>query len=767
MLARRPARAGTGVGCTHSRCRAAAGWWWCASIAYYTSIRMSGKLAKHWLKAAAVINSTAAGAAADEEAEKNALRGILRGAVHGRGMAVDALNAEGVTLLMLAASKGRTHCIQVLLHEFGAGHGAVPVHVPGADDSSEAPDGATSASEALRLAIDLDQPQAASVLLTWSEQNTAVDQEAEAAAVVEEPEPALDAEQMYENMMAKREGREPRQVTAAVTLSPAGEIGAQPAIGASTAREVRAAKLEGQDHNTAAVGVPAGDQQASAATISPEVGAPIIARGDYEEQVAILTRFYQHVDPGGKSPADVRAIVDRRRNAGTPKGTAIPAGPFAELCGKLCAKYRVDPLAMPPSMPGCDAVAPARAVSAGTARPGAGQSKSPAHTQGQQQEQEQEQEQEQQHQHQQQQQQHQQQQHQLEKSSGPEPKVRRRPSRLKLAMPSREERAAALARKFTSEIGDGLVQLRLMEQEHWEEQGEGETRMTGDEVVGLLKRSIRAMFNLTAAAGSSQLTIKYKSKDSPTGGESHATQEGTAAQVLGLSESALQALEHCGLQQCLADSEEREQRWQRRDEETSASKAERREYELGEAKVLLPVLQSAYSALSPTLHEILSGDRTFASGSTNSTPMGRLPQQHDEASRATAVAKGGSQAVSTVETKQPASLPPGSKISPAPAVYPWVNSAETRDRWVWVLPTEVVDSVSRSPCWHANGQCQNQNHIAMQTNDDNDGTNDNSIVRMERIFGWVRAQNIDLAVDRWKVAEVTRRPEDDGQRDDQ
>lgn len=37
---------------------------------------------------------------------------------------------------------------------------------------------------------------------------------------------------------------------------------------------------------------------------------------------------------------------------------------------------------------------------------------------------------------------------------------------------------------------------------------------------------------------------------------------------------------------------------------------------------------------------------------------------------------------------------------------------------------------------------------------------------MERIFGWVRAQNVDLAVDKWKLAEVTRRPEDDGQRDE-
>ena len=37
---------------------------------------------------------------------------------------------------------------------------------------------------------------------------------------------------------------------------------------------------------------------------------------------------------------------------------------------------------------------------------------------------------------------------------------------------------------------------------------------------------------------------------------------------------------------------------------------------------------------------------------------------------------------------------------------------------------------------------------------------------MERIFGWVRAQNLDIAVSQWKVAELTRRPEDDGQRDE-
>lgn len=46
------------------------------------------------------------------------------------------------------------------------------------------------------------------------------------------------------------------------------------------------------------------------------------------------------------------------------------------------------------------------------------------------------------------------------------------------------------------------------------------------------------------------------------------------------------------------------------------------------------------------------------------------------------------------------------------------------------------------------------------------GGSESSVLRMERIFGWVRAQDLDLAVSQWKVAELTRRPEDDGQRDE-
>ena len=44
----------------------------------------------------------------------------------------------------------------------------------------------------------------------------------------------------------------------------------------------------------------------------------MIGRGYYEEQVELLTRFYQQVEPTVKSAAEIRAIVDRRRNAVSP-----------------------------------------------------------------------------------------------------------------------------------------------------------------------------------------------------------------------------------------------------------------------------------------------------------------------------------------------------------------------------------------------------------------------------------------------------------------
>lgn len=91
--------------------------------------------------------------------EVSALRGALRGAVHGRGMPVDAVHSgagsdlSGLTVLMVAAQRGRADAIKVLLREFGAGAGAVA-------DS-------TSARAALGLAVSGNHTSAASELRAW------------------------------------------------------------------------------------------------------------------------------------------------------------------------------------------------------------------------------------------------------------------------------------------------------------------------------------------------------------------------------------------------------------------------------------------------------------------------------------------------------------------------------------------------------------------------------------------------------------------------
>ena len=274
---------------------------------------MAAKFGKHWLKAAAVIAATA------EEQEKggqeDALRGILRGAVHGRGMPVDWLH-DGSSLLMVAASRGNIDCMNVLLDEFGAG--------PGAVEGAEAGSAGTSASEALRLAVDLDQAEAAAELLAWSEENAEEAKEAE----------VLDAEQMYENMMAKKEGRAPQVVGAAAAaaaaaaepepepLPAAAPAEAAAETAAQQARQQRASQLSQQPGATYPVSIPPPQQVLPPGALSPAAGPPIIARGGYDEQVSILTRFYRTVGDT-KSGADCRAIIDRRRNAGTPKGTPV------------------------------------------------------------------------------------------------------------------------------------------------------------------------------------------------------------------------------------------------------------------------------------------------------------------------------------------------------------------------------------------------------------------------------------------------------------
>ena len=63
----------------------------------------------------------------------------------------------------------------------------------------------------------------------------------------------------------------------------------------------------------------------------------------YEDQVKILTQFYQKVDPGKKQETILKIINDRRQK-GSPKGSPIPYQPWIELCAKLENKYNINPL---------------------------------------------------------------------------------------------------------------------------------------------------------------------------------------------------------------------------------------------------------------------------------------------------------------------------------------------------------------------------------------------------------------------------------------
>ena len=65
----------------------------------------------------------------------------------------------------------------------------------------------------------------------------------------------------------------------------------------------------------------------------------------YEEQIRILTEYYNVVDPS-KSDKDVKELVDRRRPRGSNIGTRIPTQPWLELCDKLNDKYNLHPLKM-------------------------------------------------------------------------------------------------------------------------------------------------------------------------------------------------------------------------------------------------------------------------------------------------------------------------------------------------------------------------------------------------------------------------------------
>ena len=65
----------------------------------------------------------------------------------------------------------------------------------------------------------------------------------------------------------------------------------------------------------------------------------------FDEQVKILTTFYEKVDPK-KTEEDVKRIINNRRPKDKPKGTRIPTKIWVELCDKISAKYTFHPLRM-------------------------------------------------------------------------------------------------------------------------------------------------------------------------------------------------------------------------------------------------------------------------------------------------------------------------------------------------------------------------------------------------------------------------------------
>jgi hypothetical protein len=65
----------------------------------------------------------------------------------------------------------------------------------------------------------------------------------------------------------------------------------------------------------------------------------------YEDQIRILTEYYNVVDPS-KSDDEIKGIVNRRRPKDTSIGTRIPTKPWLELCDTLSKKYNVHPLKM-------------------------------------------------------------------------------------------------------------------------------------------------------------------------------------------------------------------------------------------------------------------------------------------------------------------------------------------------------------------------------------------------------------------------------------
>jgi len=132
----------------------------------------------------------------------------------------------------------------------------------------------------------------------------------------------------------------------------------------------------------------------------------------------------------------------------------------------------------------------------------------------------------------------------------PAPVARRRP-RLQFAMPSRQERAAALVRKYL-DIGETMSQMDGAEP---------------TEIVAFLKKTIGDLHQIS--------TLQMKYKRTIDGKDEN--REGTPAEILGMPQSALDEMRKARLIRYLENDDEKR------------------------IKVLLPIVEQAYAVLKPYL----------------------------------------------------------------------------------------------------------------------------------------------------------------------
>lgn len=146
----------------------------------------------------------------------------------------------------------------------------------------------------------------------------------------------------------------------------------------------------------------------------------------------------------------------------------------------------------------------------------------------------------------------------------------RRP-RMQFTMPARQERAAALVRKY-GDIGKTMNNMDGAEP---------------TEIVAFLKKSIGDLHQIGT------LPMKYKRKVMVDGVETEETREGTPAEILGMPQSALDEMRKARLIRYLENDDEKR------------------------IKVLLPVVQQAYAVIEP----FLISDATSAEEVRNMTLM--------------------------------------------------------------------------------------------------------------------------------------------------